>query len=89
MGRKVKAPKLPSPVVRWAHWAEGRRLGQWFKLERGRDFHQDAIRASRAARQWASNNGFGIHTKQGDDDTSFKLSFYKLEPVKRTPGRRR
>lgn len=57
MARLIKDPVSPqTPKVDWAKYAK--RSGRWWLLEAGSDFYQDAHRASRAARQWASNHGF-------------------------------
>lgn len=63
----------PSAKVDWSRFTDG----QWWALEKDSDFRQDPTRASRAARQWASVNGYRCSAIV-DGDTGIKVQFEKV-----------
>lgn len=55
MAKKTTEPVgRMSVVVNWESFTDG----DWWELIQGEDFRQEPRSATRAARQWASKNGF-------------------------------
>jgi hypothetical protein len=62
MAERTRGPASQlAPAVPWADYADG----EWWVLTRGEDFTQDALLAARAARQWASKNGYRCSAYRG------------------------
>lgn len=75
MAKTTEPPESTrSPYVAWAQYADG----AWWELERGQDFTQGAAQATRAARQWASVNGYRCNAHTVRDGEAIKVRFEKV-----------
>lgn len=75
MAKMIEVTEVPtSPRIDWGQWANG----SWWELEAGKDFSQDAVRAGRAARQWASNHGFHCSAKVTAEG-NLRVKFEKVQ----------
>jgi hypothetical protein len=75
MAKMIEVTDVPAtPRVNWEQWANG----SWWELEAGKDFRQDATRAGRAARQWASNHGFHCSAKCTETG-NLRIQFRKVQ----------
>lgn len=71
--RRSREPSTPAPRIGWDELA--RKDGRWWLLVAGEDFEQAPLKAARAARQWASNNGFrcsAVQTEDGNLNVKFE-----------------
>lgn len=75
MAKQTAAPESPrAPYVGWARFTDG----EWWELTQGQDFAQEAGKATRAARQWASVNGYRCQAHTIDDGRAIKVRFEKV-----------